>query len=218
MKKTRLFILSLLGISAISCGVGLSCIKSQAPTFAYAESEPVDEETTEPTEPTEPTDEEEPVEPIDIDEETSKLSQVAKDTIAVIKEFFSQPLVIGGVSTTLGAVVLFVFAKLLGHALDKRDTKYDKKIKDLLEKIGVSDDIITELQKEYDKLYDVVQQIIANTKNVKVKQHLEELLAETKASVSEIEEKVIEETDKVVSVAEESKTDTETEIKSILES
>ena len=211
MKKARLFILSLLGISAISFGVSCTTFNAQ-PRYeiAYAETDTTD---TEPTD-TDPVDDEEPTEPINIDEETSGLSQVAKDTIAVIKEFFSQPLVIGGVSTTLGAVVLWVIAKLFGHYLHKRDTKYDKKIEELLGKIGVSDELIKTLEEEYDKLLVVIQDIIANTKNVKVKKHLETLLAESKESVETSTEETKEE---IVSVAETEKTDLENEISSILE-
>ena len=212
MKKARLFILSLLGISAISFGVGCATFNVQPKhEIVYADAEP-----TEPTDPVDDTDttDEEPVEPIDVDEETSKLSQVAKDTIAVIKEFFSQPLVIGGVSTTLGAVVLWVIAKLFGTYLHKRDTKYDKKIEELLGKIGVDGELIKTLEEEYDKLLVVVQEIIENTKNVKVKKHLETLLNESKESVeTKVEETKVE----ITNVAETEKTDLENEISSILE-
>lgn len=215
MKKARLFILSLLGISAISFGVGISCYNAQPQSYiAYAESEPVDTDPADPVDDTDPATDEEPVEPINIDEETGGLSQIAKDTIAVIKEFLSQPLVIGGVSTTLGAVVIWVIAKLFGHYLHKRDTKYDKKIEELLGKIGVSDELIKTLEEEYDKLLEVVDEIIKNTKNVKVKKHLESLLNESKESV---ETKVEETKEEITNIAESEKTDLETEISSILE-
>ena len=44
-------------------------------------------------------------EPIDIDKETEQvISNTAKDVIEVIKTIFNQPIVIGGVSTTLGVL------------------------------------------------------------------------------------------------------------------
>lgn len=212
MKKARLFILSLLGISAISFGVGFATFNAQPKhEIVYADAEPTDAD---PTEPTDQVDDEEPVEPINIDEETSGLSQVAKDTIAVIKEFLSQPLVIGGVSTTLGAVVIWVIAKLFGHYLHKRDTKYDKKIEELLGQIGVSNDLIKTLEEEYDHLLEVIEQIIENTKNVKVKKHLETLLKESKECVETSANEIKEE---ITDVAESEKTDLENEISSILE-
>lgn len=216
MKKIKALFLGL-GIGVLSFGIAYGGAKSNAPMFAYAESEQV-EENTESTEPEETSEEQEP---IDVDEETNSLSQTAKDTIEVIKEFFAQPLVIGGVSTTLGTVVLYVIAKLFGHALHKRDTKYDKKIAELLGKIGVNDDFISQLQAEYDKLREAIEEIINNTKNVKVKAKLEKILEDTKESA----DKVVDETinsgkvinENIAAVTETAKTDSEEQIKKILE-
>lgn len=213
MKKIKALFLGI-GIGVLSFGICFGSVKSNAPMFAYAEGEPAEQEPIgeEPVE--EPIEEQEP---INVDEEVNNLSQTAKDTIEVIKTFFSQPIVIGGISTTLGTIVLYVIAKLFGHALHKRDTKYDKKIAELLSKIGVSDDFISQLQAEYDKLREAIEEIIANTKNVKVKAKLEKILEDTKESAEKFVEETITQGKVVNENLVETKIESEDEIKKILE-
>ena len=129
-------------------------------------------------------------EPIDIDKETEQvISNTAKDVIEVIKTIFNQPIVIGGVSTTLGVLVVFIFGKLFGNYLSKRNNKYDKKIAELLKQIGISEQAIETLKGELDKLEPIIKEIIANTKNIKVKEKLLEMYEPKKELV---EQQVIE--------------------------
>lgn len=133
-------------------------------------------------------------EPIDIDKETEQvISNTAKDVIEVIKTIFNQPIVIGGVSTTLGVLVVFIFGKLFGNYLSKRNNKYDKKITELLKKIGISEQAIETLKGELDKLEPIIKEIISNTKNIKVKEKLIQMYNEEKAIVEKVaaEEKEI---------------------------
>ena len=213
MKKIKALLLGI-GIGVLSFGICFGSVKSNAPMFAYAEGEPVEQEPTEEEPVEEPTEEQEP---INVDEEVNNLSQTAKDTIEVIKTFFSQPIVIGGVSTTLGTIVLYVIAKLFGHALHKRDDKYDKKIAELLGKIGVNEEALKDLFESYDKLREALEEIIANTKNVKVKAKLEKILEDTKESAEKVVEETITQGKVVNENLVETKIESEDEIKKILE-
>lgn len=183
MKKLFL----LLGLCAFGTGIAFSGVKQYQPT--YAEDEPQETEVVE-----EEQDDEE-LEPINVDEEVSKLSQTAKDVIEVIKTIASQPIVIGGVSTTLGALLIFVIGKVVGNAWAKRTSKEEQKIKELLEQIGVQSDFIDELKEEYEKLKAVLEEQIKNTKNIKVKEKLESMLNEHK-------ELLVEETKEIQPVLE----------------
>ena len=150
-------------------------------------------------------------EPIDIDKETEQvISNTAKDVIEVIKTIFNQPIVIGGVSTTLGMLVVFIFGKLFGNYLSKRNNKYDKKIAELLKKIGISEQAIETLKGELEKLEPIIKEIIANTKNIKVKEKLLEMYEPKKELV---EQQVIE-TKEIIEKLEKNNQDT---IKELLE-
>ena len=150
-------------------------------------------------------------EPIDIDKETEQvISNTAKDVIEVIKTIFNQPIVIGGVSTTLGVLVVFIFGKLFGNYLSKRNNKYDKKIAELLKQIGISEQAIETLKGELDKLEPIIKEIIANTKNIKVKEKLLEMYEPKKELV---EQQVIE-TKEIIEKLEKNNQDT---IKELLE-
>lgn len=154
------------------------------PTFIYAENE------TSQVEPSSSSEEE--LEPIDVDKETNEIiSNEARDVIEVIKTVMSQPIVIGGVSVSLGTLVMFIFGKVITNLLDKRNSKYDKKIKELLAQIGVSEQAIDTLKGEIDKLLKVIQEIIENTKNLKVKEKLLELYNEKKEIVENGSQQVI---------------------------
>lgn len=178
MKK----LFAIIGISVMSFCAFLGGTKQK--TYAlYAE-----QETSQTSE--QPSSSETSQEPIDIDKETEQvISNTAKDVIEVIKTIFNQPIVIGGVSTTLGVLVVFIFGKLFGNYLSKRNNKYDKKIAELLKQIGISEQAIETLKGELDKLEPIIKEIIANTKNIKVKEKLLEMYEPKKELV---EQQVIE--------------------------
>lgn len=199
MKK----LFAIIGISVMSFCAFLGGIKQK--TYAlYAE--PETSQTSEQTSSSETSQE-----PIDIDKETEQvISNTAKDVIEVIKTIFNQPIVIGGVSTTLGVLVVFIFGKLFGNYLSKRNNKYDKKIAELLKKIGISEQAIETLKGELDKLEPIIKEIIANTKNIKVKEKLIQMYSEEKAIV----EKVAEEEKELIVTVEKNNQDA---IKELLE-
>ena len=169
---------------------------TRQPSFVYAENE------TSQVDPNSSSENE--LESIDIDKETEEIiSTQAKDVIEVIKTIFNQPIVIGGVSVSLGTLVLFIFGRLISNLLDKRNSKYDKKIKELLEKIGVNEKAIGLLTDELDKLLKVIQEMIENTKNIKVKEKLIELYNEKKEIVEQAIENDKEQANKITKTNQE---------------
>jgi len=170
-----------------------STLNSGTIVFAENETSEVVESSSEPSE------SETELEPINIDEEVSKISQTARDVIEVIKTVLSQPIVIGGVSVSLGTILLFVLGKVFGNLLSKRNSKYDKKIAEyenritnLLKQVGVSEQAIKDLKDNYEKLLPVIEEMIQNTKNIQVKAKLNALYEETKQKTKETTQEVAE--------------------------
>jgi len=170
-----------------------SALSSGTIVFAENETSEVVESSSEPSE------SETELEPINVDEEVSKISQGAKDVIEVIKTVLSQPIVIGGVSVSLGTILLFVLGKVFGNLLSKRNSKYDKKIAEyenritnLLKQVGVSEQAIKDLKDNYEKLLPVIEEMIQNTKNIQVKAKLNALYEETKQKTKETTQEVVE--------------------------
>ena len=170
-----------------------STLNSGTIVFAENETSEVVESSSEPSE------SETELEPINVDEEVSKISQGAKDVIEVIKTVLSQPIVIGGVSVSLGTILLFVLGKVFGNLLSKRNSKYDKKIAEyenritnLLKQVGVSEQAIKDLKDNYEKLLPVIEEMIQNTKNIQVKAKLNALYEETKQKTKETTQEVVE--------------------------
>ena len=137
-------------------------------------------------------------EPIVVEEETlgQEISQTAKDIIAVMKDFFERPIVIAGISTTVGALALFIIAKAIG-GISK------KKLNDVIAQLkGIKDNIDKKVeQKDYEGLkgeisgyYDILAELISVCKNEKVKKDLQEKLEALKDVKQEVvvfaEEKV----------------------------
>ena len=115
---------------------------------------------------------------INIDEEISKISQGAKDFIECAKAILNQPIVIGGVSVSIGAIILWVVGKIFGNYLVKKNSKTDKKFEniekrvgELLAKIGIQQDVINALK-------ELINILIENTKNIQVRELLEKKYAE----------------------------------------
>lgn len=131
------------------------------------------------------------------------LSQEAQDIIAVVKEICSQPIVVGGVSTTIGAFVVYVIFKLINGAMSK------KKIKALMSKITQLGVEMTEsvklkdyllLKKQYDNLLNILYEIAPTIKNVNVRENVLLLLNEVKSkAVDPTVEFAKTETERVVS-------------------
>lgn len=141
------------------------------------------------TETTETTQEQEPTKPSVYD----NISQTAKDTIVVIKEVLNQPIVIGGVSVTLGAILLFAFSKVFSSIGTKRVKALAKQLEELTNQALTKKDI-NELELTSGKIVEIVTELANSTRNVNVKAKCLALLDELKPIVEEdkkfVEEKV----------------------------
>ena len=207
MKK--LFVL--LGISLCATPLLFGGVKQYS--MAKADDEQVEVTPTPEEEPTPTTTNEEEV--IDVDKEVQDLSTTAKDTIAVIKTFLNQPIVVCGVSMTIGSLIVWVFGKVLLGYLGKRSTKYDEEISKLLTKLGVEEEQIKTIIEQYKNLEEVISYLIENTKNEKVKAKALEMMKPYNERIKEENHKV----EEVISVGkevEEEVVDKSKEIRDIL--
>lgn len=117
---------------------------------------------------------------------TETISQTAQDVIAVIKETLSQPIVIGGVSVSLGTLVLWVITKALGNS--KGQVKdLTGQIKDILEKskeyVSLKDFNSLIAQKE--QIIAILNELLPTIKNIKAKENIEKMLIELGETVIE---------------------------------
>ncbi len=191
MKK----LFAILGISVMSFCAFLGGTRNRQVYVGYAENESSQVESS--SEPQESSNENESVEPININEETQQVvSDTANDIIQVIKTIFNQPIIIGGVSVTLGALILFVFGKVFTTLLAKRNSKYDKKIQELLEQIGIDKETIAYLKGELDKLEPIIKEMIESTKNIQIKTKLLEMYNENKEIIENQAQEYIEKVEK----------------------
>lgn len=121
------------------------------------------------------------------------ISQTAKDTIVVIKEVLNQPIVIGGVSVTLGAILLFAFSKVFSSIGTKRVKELAKQLEELTNEALRKKDI-NELELTSGKIVEIVTELAHSTRNVNVKAKCLALLDELKPIAEEdkefVEEKV----------------------------
>lgn len=156
-----------------------------------SEEEATSEETSETTEET-------------ITEEDSgffdKLSQGAKDFLIVAKEILNQPIVIGGVSVSLGAIVIFVVGKLFSALGKKKVNELANRVDELFGKMteSVNKKDYNELAKQTEELVEICKVLANGTRNVKVKEQALALLEDFKPVIEDNKEFAIEETKKVV--------------------
>lgn len=176
MKKLFIALGLFLSVGVLG-GVGISQ-KSYAQV--RAEETPTSETTPQEQEPTKPS-------------VYDSISQTAKDTIVVIKEVLNQPIVIGGVSVTLGAILLFVFSKVFSSFGTKRVKALAKQLEELTNQALTKKDI-SELELTSGKIVEIVTELANSTRNVNVKAKCLALLDELKPIVEEdkkfVEEKV----------------------------
>lgn len=130
----------------------------------------------------------------------AQLSQGAKDFLVVAKEILNQPIVIGGVSVTLGAIVLWVVGKLFGIIGKKKLAEYGNKIDELF--VLMNDSIkkkdYNELAKQTEQLTEVCKILVDGTRNVKVKEQAQLALKDFQPVIEDNKEFVINETKMVV--------------------
>lgn len=177
---------------------GASINKSFAPVYAEDEtSEVSSEETSEESivESSESSSEQENDNKSFFDE----LSQGAKDFMIVAKEILNQPIVIGGVSVTLGAIVVFVVGKLFSALGKKKLVDLGNQVEELITKMGesVSKQDYNALAKQTEELIEVCKLLVDGTKNVKVKEKAQALLLEMQPVIDDNKEFAIKEVEKV---------------------
>lgn len=130
-----------------------------------------------------------------------KLSQGAKDFLIVAKEILNQPIVIGGVSVSLGAIVIFVVGKLFSVLGKKKVNELANQVGELFEKMteSASKQDYNELAKQTQELVEVCKVLVDGTRNVKVKEKANALLTkEFQPVIEDNKQFVIEEGKKVV--------------------
>ena len=129
-----------------------------------------------------------------------KLSQGAKDFLIVAKEILNQPIVIGGVSVSLGAIVIFVVGKLFSALGKKKVNELANRVDELFGKMteSVNKKDYNELAKQTEELVEICKVLANGTRNVKVKEQALALLEDFKPVIEDNKEFAIEETKKVV--------------------
>lgn len=201
MRKTHLF----LGfVAMLSLGLGIAFAQ---PTTQYANAQDEVVEVVEDKE--EVINEENNVgEVVNEDEQTPVEDPSIKDIVIneyeevreTIKEVLNQPLVIGGVSITLGTIILFVISKIVGLARTKKIKELTTSIKNYASKMSNCVDIkdYNELVSNYNALLPVLQALSEQVKNVGIKENVKQLLLEFKPIAIKGKDFAIEEHDKVV--------------------
>lgn len=188
MKK----LFSLLGIAfALNLGTlalkpTIQCAKAEEPVSVEVSEEPTSEITTSSY------NEDEPV--INVDEEISKVSQTAADVIEVIKTIFNQKIVIGGISVSLGALVIWVLGRVLTNVFKVRKDKYEKALDKLTTQLGITKEQLNEYIEQGKQVEEIIKLLIQNLKNEKVKVQCLELLKEKSQPVVEQTKEQVEET------------------------
>lgn len=128
-----------------------------------------------------------------------ELSQGAKDFMIVAKEILNQPIVIGGVSVTLGAVVIFVVGKLFSALGKKKLIDLGNQVEELINKMGdsVSKQDYNALAKQTEELVEVCKLLADGTKNIKIKEKAQALLLELQPVIDDNKEFAIKEVEQV---------------------
>lgn len=176
---------------------GVSINKSFAPVYAEDETSEVSSEETS---------EESIVESIESASEENdnksffdELSQGAKDFMIVAKEILNQPIVVGGVSVTLGAIVIFVVGKLFSALGKKKLIDLGNQVEELINKMGdsVSKQDYNALAKQTQELVEVCKLLADGTKNIKIKEKAQALLLELQPVINDNKEFAIKEVEQV---------------------
>lgn len=121
------------------------------------------------------------------------ISNTAKDILNVIKGVLEQPIVIAGVSTSLGVLIVLVISKLISvinkKKLNDLISQLDNLVKDQDKKVDF--DKFKELLLKVYKVEDVLQYLIEHTKNIRVREEAIKLLkSNTLPNTLKVEEKV----------------------------
>lgn len=173
MKK----VFGILGLS-ITLGFGVLFLGQNQVICANATDEPTTSEVV----PTEETQQENSI--------SEEITQTCKDCIVFIKEFLSQPLVIGGVSTTIGALAILIVSKAIGGISKKKLKETNDKVSLLLSEMGdcIKTKDFEKMEQKCNMLVELSKEQVATIKNIKVKENCEKLLVE----LEPVKEKAVE--------------------------
>ena len=129
-----------------------------------------------------------------------KLSQGAKDFLIVAKDILNQPIVIGGVSVTLGAIVVWVIGKLFSVLGKKRVNALANQVNDLIAQMkeSVEKKDFNALSTQTQELVEVCKVLADGTRNVKVKEQALSLLKQFDPVIQDNKQFAIDETEKVI--------------------
>jgi len=127
------------------------------------------------------------------------IQETIKNSWEYVLEILEKPLVIGGVSTTIGAIVLFALAKLFTSLSKRKIVALGVQVKELSKKIAdnASKQKLVELAKNIEELKEVVKVIADGTKNVNIREKANALLLEMKPLLEQVKE-VIEKEEPIV--------------------
>ena len=127
------------------------------------------------------------------------IQKTIKNAWEYVLEILEKPLVIGGVSISLGAIVLFALSKLFTSLNKRKIVALGVQVKDLSKKIAdnASKQKLVELAKNIEELKEVVKVIADGTKNVNIREKANALLLEMKPLLEQVKE-VIEKEEPVV--------------------
>lgn len=204
--KKRFGIFGVIALLGIGCGIALA-----QPTKEVAQSkvenpyvlrleeesgEVVEETKEEPIVEVEDTEQEQEEDKDIVETVKSEIEQI-KDTIVTV---LNQPIVIGGASVTLGALILWVLGKLIGALKTKKIKELISQVKSYatLMSNSVSKEDYNKLVKSYNELLPVLKELGSQVKNVNVRENVNALLLECKPIMEDTKEFAKEEHDKVV--------------------
>ena len=127
------------------------------------------------------------------------IQKTIKNAWEYVLEILEKPLVIGGVSISLGAIVLFALSKLFTSLNKRKIVALGVQVKDLSKKIAdnASKQKLVELAKNIEELKEVVKVIADGTKNVNIREKANALLLEMKPLLEQVKE-VIEKEEPIV--------------------
>lgn len=127
------------------------------------------------------------------------IQETIKNAWEYVLEILDKPLVIGGVSTSIGAIVLFALAKLFTSLNKRKIVALGNQVKDLSKKIAdnASKQKLVECAQNIEELKEVVKVVIDGTKNVNIREKANALLLEMKPLLEQVKE-VIEKEEPVV--------------------
>lgn len=198
--KKRFGIFGVIALLGIGCGIALAQptkevaqAKVENPYVLRLDEEHKEDEVIKKTMVTEPL-------KADQDGDSKDFKTEIEQIFDGIKEVINQPIVIGGASVTLGALILWVVGKLIGALKTKKIKELIAQVKSYatLMSNSVSKEDYNKLVKSYNELLPVLKELGSQVKNVNVRENVNALLLECKPIMEDTKEFAKEECEKVV--------------------